>query len=643
MAYFLFPLVLGIAACHYWWAYLSWLVLPFAVVNRRSHVVVIHWSLFFLLGLFLAINDDLKLEDHRFIDGTERLRACVVHSMKSHGSRHSILVWWLKEDCPIMVTVKGTDNLFLASGDTIIFKSALYRPSPPANPLEFDYPEYLKSRDILWCTSISENEMVTSPSHVTGIQRLAQIINRNLRTRFDQLNDHTLAAGLCKAIMLGDKGALSDDQKTIFSSTGTMHIMAVSGLHVGMIAGLLLLIFPTTNDRHSGFIKLLIYLICIWGFVLITGAKSSAIRAGTMFTIFFLSIWINRDGHAINSLLTAALLILLTDPDQLYDIGSQFSFTAVLSILLFQPWIATLLSPASIVASYIWQIVSVTLSVQILLAPISVLYFHSFPITFLISNLIAIPMAAGTLSLSIIYLVAEIWVESVSEPVSHILGGFVSLCFNGLKGLSGYSSWNIDDIWLQPFQLGFFYLATFLMARGILIQKPRSFRLSLIVILCATASIGWVNFEKFHSSCLIVYGYPLTGTIDIKSYGKWITIADRDRSLDSAWRSYYHCTGSTPHSSDTSWWISLDTMQILKLGNQPVEITDLPDILIAENDTILSQFLCELETWPSTIVYIDRYSNEKLEPIRHLASHHQTTWHSVAESGSFQITIPEVN
>ena len=196
------------------------------------------------------------------------------------------------------------------------------------------------------------------------------------------------------ALVLGMDDYLDNDTRKEFSSAGAIHILCVSGLHVGVIYMVLnALLFFLKRNKYARALRSLILLIGIWFYAMLTGLAPAVLRAATMFSFVIIGTGIKRKAGVFNSLTVSAFILLLFNPFLIYNVGFQLSYAAVIAIVAIQPTIYQIWQPKNKIADNIWGITTVSVAAQLGTAPLGLFYFHQFPNYFIITNLIAIPLA----------------------------------------------------------------------------------------------------------------------------------------------------------------------------------------------------------------------------------------------------------
>lgn len=289
----------------------------------------------------------------------------------------------------------------LQYGDVVLSNAPLRRVAPPPNPDEFDYAYYLQQQNVwhqAYLGSIFWEK--TDISQVSPFQSLVfRMRNYCLKAIQKYIGDDE-SGGVAAALLIGYTHLLEDDVRKIYSETGVTHVLAVSGMHVGILAALLGFILMPLKKRGGWgiFAHSLLLIIAIWAFTFVTGATPSVIRAAIMFSLLLGGVLYKRKAINFNIIAASAFIILLTNPKTLFHVGFQLSYAAVLSIVLFQRPIEALWQAPNKIMRWIWQITSVTLAAQILTTPLTLYFFHQFPVYFILANVFAVPLSGGILN-----------------------------------------------------------------------------------------------------------------------------------------------------------------------------------------------------------------------------------------------------
>ena len=236
------------------------------------------------------------------------------------------------------------------------------------------------------------------------------------------------ARGVLLAITLGVKDELDNELQTSFSAAGAMHVLAVSGLHVGIIYGIILLLFRQLklNSWNRRWLVAFISIVLLWCYAFITGLSPSVLRAVTMFSFVAIAKAKNTNSSIYNTLAASAFVLLCWNPYLIMSVGFQLSYLAVFGIVYLQPKFYNLFDIHNYWLDKVWAISCVSLAAQIATAPLSILYFHQFPSYFLFSNLFVIPAAFAMLIMGLAVLALG-GIPYLGEAVSWLTETFVRL------------------------------------------------------------------------------------------------------------------------------------------------------------------------------------------------------------------------
>jgi len=282
----------------------------------------------------------------------------------------------------------------LEPGDFISGSSYFKKITNTGDPYGFNYREFLENKEIYYSTYLSSQKTTTQKIESGfGLMRMKKI-RKNLILQLKQNIDNDMAFQIVSALTLGYRDELDSETRTYFTSAGVMHVLAVSGLHVGMI--LLFLNFALSflkKFRPGKYIYSFLILSGVWGYAFITGFSPSVQRASFMFTFIIIAKNLHRSLSVYNSIAASAFFLLMFHPGLLFNIGFQLSYIAVISIVFFYPLLHKLFSSKNKLLKWGEDLLCISVAAQIGTFPISIYYFHQFPTYFWISNFVVIPAA----------------------------------------------------------------------------------------------------------------------------------------------------------------------------------------------------------------------------------------------------------
>ncbi len=380
-------------------------------------------------------------------------------------------------------------------GDTMELDVELNVPRRKRNPHEFDYRKYLYKRGVYYegfvekqsSSEIREASPVALQSLIAGLRlKIKNHFVRNLSKR---------SAGIMAALILGERSEVDDNTKLNFSNTGVIHVLAVSGLHVGYVSLILIIIIGMLRIPHT--FQTVLVILGLGFYIILTGGAASVMRASMMASLVLIGGLIERKSDVINILATAAFILLLIEPSQLTTIGFQLSFSAVFSIVLLFPvlqdriprvktkwkWLSKFLNN-------VMDLFLVSLAAQFGTLALTIYYFHKIPIISLVANLIVVPIiglivALGMISLilgSIFPLLAELW-GALLEGLIDFMLWFVGYCAQFKWALIPVRS-------IHSFEVLLILVAVFAI---VILPRMRLIALWIILVLIRVNISVWTN------------------------------------------------------------------------------------------------------------------------------------------------------
>ena len=260
----------------------------------------------------------------------------------------------------------------------------------PLNPFGFDYSRFMKHQGIYHQINLKNTAYQIIPEkHFNALYHIAKLKTR-IKNRF-QKHLSPQAFALAVALLLGERQTLAPKIYQNFQATGTVHILAISGLHIGILLLFLNMLFKPVK-RKSSTLFLVLTIGVLWFYALLTGFSASVLRAVIMFSFLQIGLQSKRQTNIYNSLFLAAVVMLLINPDYLYQVGFQMSFAAVLAIVSFYPVFNKWFPVKQKILKYFTDLIWVSLSAQLGVLPLSLYYFHQFPTYFLLANSLSIPL-----------------------------------------------------------------------------------------------------------------------------------------------------------------------------------------------------------------------------------------------------------
>ena len=543
--YLISTLWVVILSCFYWKNASS-----FLVFIRSSGI----WLLFFFFGVFLFKTNAKTSADHwtSFGQKDQVYTACILKKITRES--HSQLIITLNNSLDstgslfsvsgkALLLIPHEENISLpATGSLVGFRTTFSPIRKAMNPLVFDPSAYWKRQDIQQQAWVKAPQLVflrpPKEGSIAFFRNQTLAILEKVLPEKDQL-------GIAVALVLGDKSLLDQKIKSSYSESGAIHVLAVSGLHVGLVYGMCLwvidkmsLLLPFLRRFKLGL--LLLSLLCYMAF---TGASPSVCRAVVMLSCWIIGKALHKSPSIYNVICVSAFVLLLLDPGWLFDVGFQLSYSAVLSIISLYPIIVKCWTPQLLLVEYAWKLIGVSIAAQLGTLPWVLYYFHQFPTYFGLSSLLIIPIITAVLILTFLVLFFA-WQSSLCMALGKILH-FLIFCSNGVTHFIQELPWALlKDIWINELDICFYYAFLLILAR-----LWRRFNLSVFAILLSLCMFWAVahfskNYDDHQTSNLVVY--HTNGFFIADYFEKGYHLSFVDQAADSLqlqytcgpWRSY---------------------------------------------------------------------------------------------------------
>ena len=305
----------------------------------------------------------------------------------------------------------------LSAGDMVAFESTITPPRNQGNPYEFDVEGYYYIKGVTGTTFVPEGKWRLLPYKKKGLRTYALELRSKAITVYERLGLEKESLALLSALTLGEKRDFPKELKESYSVAGASHILALSGLHLGILYMILVTLLPIRGRRLLfRILRELIVLAVLWGFAFVAGLSPSVVRSATLFTLMSIGRLLDNEISPINSLSFAAIAMLLLSPHLLFDVSFQLSFAAVLSILLLAPPLQETVGAYrhGVLYEYVANLLILSVVAQIGVLPFVWYYFGFFPIYFLITNLLVVPLAFVVMLLTVL-----VWVSVPLPFVQH--------------------------------------------------------------------------------------------------------------------------------------------------------------------------------------------------------------------------------
>ena len=394
----------------------------------------------------------------------------------------------------------------LRFGDKVVFNAKLANPEPPKNPYEFDYAQFLRFNEINYTVFLAgQSWKLLENGDSFSLKLIASDLRNYILNAFQENGLEGKDYAVAAAMILGYDDLMEPELEQNYIQAGAMHILCVSGLHVGVIYFVLsfLLTFLKRN-RFQKILKAVILLLGVWFYALLTGLSPSVQRASVMLTVFIVGNLFQRDRESLNTLAAAAMLMLIYDPLLIFNVGFQLSYSAVLGILLFHQPIYRLIYFKSWLLDKMWSLTVVSFAAQLGTFPLAAHYFHFFPTYFWLTNLFVLPLSFLIIGTGFFF-VGVSWIPFVSGVVGMFLTWFVK-GLNLVIGVVEYLPFNgIRNIYFPWIKVLLIYMLVGLIYQVLTQKKIRLIIPTLGIILVLVSFIFYRNYAILNQKKMVVY------------------------------------------------------------------------------------------------------------------------------------------
>ncbi len=440
----------------------------------------------------------------------------------------------------IILYFKKDSSLQLVYGNQIIIRNPLQEIKNAGNPGGFDYKRYSLFHGITHQVYLKPGEFsVLKETKENWLdkflyntkEKVLSILRRNIK------NDKEL--GLAEALLIGYKDDLDQALVQSYTNTGVVHIIAISGLHLGLIYWLLIRLFKPLQKRKTlKWLRPVLIIGGLWLFSLLAGAQASVLRSAVMFTCIVFGASMSKKTSIYNTMALSAFLLLCYEPYWLWDVGFQLSYAAVLSIIIFMKPIYNWLYFKNKAVDFMWKLTAVTLAAQVLTVPLSIYHFHQFPVYFMLTNFLAVPLSS-LIVLGEILLCAVSFIPAIALLVGKLLSWLIWLMNSYIERIEAlpFSLWDglqiniIQMILLVAFAAGISY---WLMERS-----KTAIKMGLIAL---AGFITWRSYSFIQTDRqqkIIVYNVPQHRAIDLVDGRKYLFVGDSDLLADGFARNFH--------------------------------------------------------------------------------------------------------
>lgn len=533
-------------------------------------------------------------------------------------------------------------SLDLKIGDVVYMNESFSYLNAPKNPNEFDYKTFLERKNIfhviytktLCLTSSSFLKNTFSFSEIgTSIKSNLVFILRNSGLSQD-------AFAICSALLVGYDDEIASDVVQQFSHSGTLHILSVSGMHTGMLYLVLIWLFGLV-DKNNLYkkTKTVVVLLSLWFFVAITGFSPAVLRAALMLSFILIGKTFYVESNTYNNLFVSAFILLILNPYLLLDVGFQLSYLAVLGILYLHPILSRTLQFDNCILQYFWNIALMSVAATLFTLPVALYNFHQFPIWFVFSNLIIIPLSAGIMIGAVVLIV--FYKISFIKLVFVYLINLLTNVMLGIAQLTDNSNYGfIDWIHFSKLDIVFCSLSIFL---TLLIIYSKQYKYVVCFFSCL---ILWsicdliLQLNQAKTEELVVFHVKQKSVVVLKTPNSVFMIGDSitDNEVNRYVKPYVLAHSNHKLQNIHTNFISQKSKSIAFCSNNYVrQLAIIADIIIVSNNTSIP-IQC-LQKKKPTIIADCSNNYTFVKEMKKRCAKAGAAFYSIKESGAFKIKL----
>ncbi|MCH2196887.1 ComEC/Rec2 family competence protein [Kordia sp.] len=537
-----FSIILGILIAYY--NEISWVTsclifcglfltsFVFFWIARKQFIQTVYFGIVALLttiSLGMVIENFHEEKNHAshysHIDTIESTEFRIHEVLKSNSYYHKYIGEVLRANDAaasgkILVHIRKDSLTKTFPVDTVLYtKQSLSTVTSALNPTSFDYKAYLNDRYVYMQLYLKTGEFIHGTNPPKTVYGYAARLRNTIHNRLVAANFQTDELAVIEALLLGQRQHISKELHNNYANAGAIHILAISGLHVGILMLIIQFVLrPLQRFRYGKSLKVVLMLAILWSFAFVSGLSASVVRAVTMFTAIVVATYFRRQANTLQVLTVSMFFLLLCKPHFLFDVGFQLSYAAVFSIVCLQPLWKKLWNPTSFLGSSFWGLLTVSLSAQLGVLPLSLYYFHQFPGLFFVANLTIIPVLGIILTLGMLVIVLAYF---------QLLPEFLSICFNDIILLmNGFVSWIasheqfvLTNIPMRFLQMIGCYIVLIAFAQYIHLPKRKNLQFALLSILLCQGCWFLDRFQEFPTKNTFAIFHQNKATILAKQQG----------------------------------------------------------------------------------------------------------------------------
>lgn len=446
----------------------------------------------------------------------------------------------------VMAYFQKSDSAFaLRYGDLIAVSAPIGEVAPPKNPGEFDYRAHLMRKGITGQCWLKDSDWIDLQTNKANpLFAFSYRFRDRLLLSLQRCGVKDKEFGVAAAILLGYDDSLADDVRKNYVAAGSMHILCVSGLHVGIIFLLASFLLGFLNRKKwQKMLKNSLLLLLIWFYAFVAGLSPSILRATLMISFVIVGEMIQRKGFAINSIAASAFILLCVNPNNLFEIGFQLSYVAVIGIVVLQRPIYHLFYLKNKLLDKAWEITAVALAAQAATMPFTLFYYHQFTTYFWLSNLFMTPISFFVVMGGMLLLLVS-WIPYINVGLGYLVWGVLFVMNQLVSWVESLPFSIVNGLYVSQLEFVLLLAAFLLLLLCVTLQRKRLFIVMLTVLLLFMGSVTLRHYVSDSYEGITFYSLRKHTAVDFIKNGEHVLLADSalladestiDYSLAGAW------------------------------------------------------------------------------------------------------------
>lgn len=617
---------------------------------KKKLLFILHSTLFYILiGISsVHIQTQINLSNHysHHLKKDSNIILSIEKELKPDAYNNTYKAEIIQVD-----SIKTTGNILLkvqrdSSANTKITSNTLFLAQPvlteiiaPKNPHQFNYRSYLARQNIVHQVYIHQQQVQPIISNRFTFISLASQVKNYIQQSLEKRAFTKEQLAVISALFLGERKLISKDLLQNYTNAGAIHILAISGLHIGILLMVLTLILkPIERLPYGKIIKLILLITFLWMFAFITGLSASVIRAVTMFTFIAIGKFMNQKLAIEFAVINSMLLLLLTNPFLLLDVGFQLSYLAVFGIIWIQPLLDQLWQPKPYLAKKLWSLFTVSIAAQIGVMPISLYYFHQLPGLFILSNLAIVTFMTFILSAGIFVIVLSL-LNILPSFLVKVYGFCISYMNTVVNWIAQQEQFIITNISMTFLAMFAWYLIIVFIFQFYIQKTVKRLILAFCTVLFLQGTCIYQKYEKHAKHQLIVFHKHRNSVIALREGNTANIISTMKDIRDEKFLTNYKIGEDiTLHSSEKrpklfyfkeNYFLMIDS-----LGVYPNQLPKQPIVILEHSSKInLNRLIATLK--PAKIIADGSNYRSYIERWKTTCIKQKTPFHYTGEHGAY--------